>query len=63
MHNKSMEAKVLKRTCVYKDARDLKTLEHLGKKKGGLKLAQMIRVAIADYLTREQQVDVEKSKR
>lgn len=43
---------MLKRTCVYLDTQQLKLLEKIGKKKG-LKLAQMIRLSIAEYLAQE----------
>ena len=49
MHNRS----ILKRTCVYMDEQQLKLLEKYGKKKG-LKLAQMIRLAIREYLAHQQ---------
>jgi len=48
---------MLRRTCVYLEARDLKALEKIGKKKGGLKVAQMIRLAINDYVQREERDD------
>jgi hypothetical protein len=56
MHNRRM----LKRTCVYLQREDLKTLEEIGKHKGGLKLAQMIRLAIGEYIVKER--GVQKSK-
>jgi hypothetical protein len=43
---------MLKRTCVYMDKQQLKLLERIGKKKG-LKLAQMIRLAISEYLAHQ----------
>jgi len=44
---------MLKRTCVYMDKQQLKLLEKFGKKKG-LKLAQMIRLAISEYLAHQE---------
>jgi hypothetical protein len=41
---------MLKRTCVYLDTESLKALKAIGRNKGPLKLAQMIRLAIADYI-------------
>jgi hypothetical protein len=56
MHNRCM----LKRTCVYLQPGDLKTLEQIGKQKGGLKLAQMIRLAIGEYIVKERGVQQSK---
>jgi hypothetical protein len=42
----------LKRTNVFMSTGDLRTLEKIGKRKG-LKLAQMIRLAISEYIKRE----------
>jgi hypothetical protein len=53
MHNGIM----LRRTCVYLEARDLKALQKIGKKKGGLKVAQMIRLALSEYVQREERDD------
>jgi hypothetical protein len=44
---------MLKRICVYMDKQQLKLLERIGKKKG-LKLAQMIRLAISEYLAHQE---------
>jgi hypothetical protein len=43
----------LKRSNVYLQPEDLEALEEIGKRKGGLKLAQMIRLAISEYIARE----------
>jgi metal-responsive CopG/Arc/MetJ family transcriptional regulator len=45
---------MLKRTSIWLEQKNLHALESLGKKKGGLKPAQLIRVAIQEYLEREQ---------
>ena len=45
----------LKRMSVWLDEKNHKLLEALGKKKGGLKPAQLIRVAIQKYLERERE--------
>jgi hypothetical protein len=42
---------MLKRVCVYLDKEALEPLQKIGQKKG-LKLAQMIRLAISDYVER-----------
>jgi len=43
----------MKRTNVFLDEKNLKHLERIGKAKGGLKVAQLIRVAIQEYIDRE----------
>lgn len=45
---------MLKRHSVWIDTEELKRLERIGKEKGDLKVAQMIRVAIHDYIKREE---------
>jgi hypothetical protein len=50
MHNERM----LKRVCVYLDKDTLEPLQKIGLKKG-LKLAQMIRLAISDYVERSKE--------
>jgi metal-responsive CopG/Arc/MetJ family transcriptional regulator len=49
---------MLKRTSIYLDTESLKALERIGKRKGNLKAAQMVRIAVNEYIARE-----EKSKR
>lgn len=44
---------MLKRYNVWLETKDLKKLERIGKDKGGLKIAQMIRVAIRAYIRAE----------
>ena len=44
---------MLKRTNVYLDTNSLKVLKKIGEKKGGLKPAQMIRIAIRELIDRE----------
>ena len=44
---------MLKRTNVFLDSQSLKALAKIGKDKGGLKTAQMVRIAIAEYIKRE----------
>jgi hypothetical protein len=43
----------MKRICLYIDADHLKQLTKIGKKKG-LKVAQMIRLAMGEYVENEQ---------
>ena len=52
----------LRRTNVYLQPEDLEELEEIGKRKGGLKLAQMIRLAISEYIARERGTEREESK-
>ena len=49
MYNKHM----LKRTSIYLDTESLRALERIGKHKGNLKAAQMVRIAVAEYIARE----------
>jgi len=44
---------MLKRTNVYLNTNSLKVLKRLGEKKGGLRPAQMIRIAIREFIDRE----------
>jgi metal-responsive CopG/Arc/MetJ family transcriptional regulator len=44
----------MKRTNVFLDEKNLKRLERIGKTKGGLKVAQVIRIAIQEYIDREE---------
>jgi metal-responsive CopG/Arc/MetJ family transcriptional regulator len=44
----------MKRTNVFLDEKNLKRLERIGKAKGGLKVAQVIRIAIQEYVDREE---------
>jgi len=44
---------MLKRHTVWMDTEQLKRLERIGKNKGGLKVAQLIRVAVHEYIQRE----------
>ena len=44
---------MLKRTNVYLDMNSLKVLKKIGEKKGGLRPAQMIRIAIQEFIERE----------
>jgi hypothetical protein len=44
---------MLKRTNVYLDEQSLKSLAKIGKVKGDLKVAQLIRLAIAEFIQRE----------
>jgi hypothetical protein len=44
---------MLKRTNVYLDMDGLKALKKIGKEKGGLKPAQLIRMAIHEFIKRE----------
>jgi hypothetical protein len=43
----------LKRTSVWMDEKNYRVLEALGKKMGGLKPAQMIRIAVQEYVDRK----------
>lgn len=43
----------MKRTNIFLDEKNLKRLERIGKAKGGLKVAQIIRIAIQEYIDRE----------
>jgi metal-responsive CopG/Arc/MetJ family transcriptional regulator len=43
----------MKRTSVWLDETSIKRLERIGKAKGQLKVSQLIRVAIQEYLDRE----------
>ena len=43
----------LKRTNVFLDTDSLKALRGIGKRRGGLKVSQLIRVAISEYIQRE----------
>ena len=45
---------MLKRTSIYLDTESLKALERIGKCKGNLKAAQMVRIAVAEYIAREE---------
>jgi metal-responsive CopG/Arc/MetJ family transcriptional regulator len=40
----------MKRTSVWLDEQNLKRLERIGKAKGGLKVSQVIRIAIQEYI-------------
>jgi hypothetical protein len=51
MDNKCM----LRRTSIYLDSESLKALKRIGKKKGNLKAAQMVRLAVNEYIAREEQ--------
>lgn len=44
---------MLKRYNFYLDAKDVRELERIGQRKGGLKLSQMIRLAISEYIRLE----------
>ena len=48
---------MLKRTNVYLDLDGLKALKKIGKAKGGLKPAQLIRMAIHEFIKRETETD------
>lgn len=43
----------LRRTSVFLDDSNLRALAAIGKKKGELKMAQLIRVAIQEYIDRQ----------
>jgi hypothetical protein len=43
----------MKRTSVWLDPGSLKHLERIGKRKGGLKVSQVIRIAIQEYIDRQ----------
>jgi hypothetical protein len=43
----------LKRTSVWLDEKNYRVLEALGKKMGGLKPAQLIRIAVQEYVDRK----------
>jgi metal-responsive CopG/Arc/MetJ family transcriptional regulator len=45
----------MKRTSVWLDEQQTKQLKRIGKKMGNLKVSQVIRMAIAQYLEREAQ--------
>lgn len=44
---------MLKRTNIFLDTENLKMLAKIGKTKGGLKVAQLIRLAVAEFVERE----------
>jgi hypothetical protein len=44
----------MKRSSLYLDPKDMRKLEAIGKKKGGLKSAQLVRLAIAEFIEREE---------
>jgi metal-responsive CopG/Arc/MetJ family transcriptional regulator len=44
----------MKRTSIWLDEQNLKRLERIGKAKGGLKVSQVIRVAIQEYIDRQE---------
>jgi hypothetical protein len=44
---------MLRRTNIFLDAGSLKVLKKIGKDKGGLKIAQLIRMAIHEFIKRE----------
>jgi metal-responsive CopG/Arc/MetJ family transcriptional regulator len=44
----------MKRTSIFLDEKNLKRLKRIGKAKGGLKVAQVIRIAIQEYIDREE---------
>ncbi len=44
----------MKRTNVWLDEKNLKHLERIGKAKGGLKVSQLIRMAIQEYIDRQE---------
>jgi len=48
------DVSMLTRHNVFLDSKDLKVLATIGQAKGGLKVAQMIRLAIAEYIKREE---------
>ena len=43
----------LRRTSVFLDDSNLRALAAIGRKKGGLKMAQLIRIAIREYIDRQ----------
>ena len=47
--------RMLKRTSIWLDKKSLGRLERIGKRKGGLKVAQLIRIAIQEYIHKEEQ--------
>jgi hypothetical protein len=44
---------MLKRYTAWLDTENLRALEKIGRSRGGLKIAQMIRLAIAEYVANE----------
>jgi len=47
------DRRMLRRTSIYLDSVSLKSLERIGKRKG-LKTAQVIRLALSEYVAREE---------
>jgi hypothetical protein len=45
----------LRRTSIWLEEKNLRLLEAIGKKKGGLKPAQLIRMAIQKFINKESQ--------